>query len=446
MSAIAQVLLDRGHEVSGSDLRDSQTLTRLRSLGARIGVGHQADLCLGADTLIVSDAIPTTNPELSYARDHSIPILTRAQALACLLEGKRTIAIAGTHGKTTTTGMVSTILESGGLEPLTLIGGELGPEGSTARLGRGTWAVAEACEAFNAFLSLRPQVAVITNVEPDHLDFHKTFANLLRSFRAFVGSVSSDGLVIGCTDSPPVVDLLSQCRARHVSYGLKGGDYTARDLSFSSEGAGYTLMVRGRDEGRVSLAVTGEHNVANSLAALAVAEHTGLGREAAIRGVAGFRGVRRRFDLLGEERGVRVYDDYAHHPTEVRVTLKAARQSLAPRRLILVFQPHLYSRTRLFLKEFAEVLAEPDLLLLTDIYAARERPLEGFTGKALYDAAKAARRTLPTEYHAAPEAVPASLKPRLQAGDVVIVMGAGDIRRVGEALVEMLRRSGSAEG
>jgi UDP-N-acetylmuramate--alanine ligase len=444
MSALAEVLLSRGCPVSGSDLRDSETVRALRAHGAQVTVGHQQRLSDDVAVVVVSDAIGSTNPELQWARARNLRVLSRADALDQVLSDRKSIAVTGTHGKTTTTGMVSQVLEGCGFDPLTLVGGGIGPKGTTARLGQGEWAVAEACEAFNAFLHLHPRVAVVTNIDADHLDYHGTFDNLLNSFREFIRSLPSDGCLIACQDDPYVRQLTAQSPAPVIGYGLGQGDLRAVGLEHTEAGSSYELIRRGSSFGRVRLSVLGEHNVLNSLAALAVAEHLGINPADAVAALHDFTGVKRRFDPLGCHRGVLVVDDYAHHPREVAATLKAAREGVSSRRLLLVFQPHLYSRTRHFLREFAETLQEPDVLYLTDIFAAREKPDGITTGRTLLLAAEETRQGKPTFYVPKLADLPELLEREAKEGDLVIVMGAGDIREVGEELVSRLSASSGA--
>lgn len=438
MSGLAQILLGQGAAVSGSDLADSLVTRRLRALGARVYVGHDAAHIdrEAPDEVITSSAVPPANPEVEAARARGIPVVHRGELLARLMDERVGIAVAGTHGKTTTTSMIALILEWAGLDPTIAIGGELHDIGGNAKLGRGPHFVAEADESDRSFLYLRPRIAVVTNIEADHLETYRTTRDIVDAFGQFVSQVPSDGLVVLGADNPNAAGL-APLSCAHVTYALHGpADYTVDHVRLAGMDSRARVLWRGTPLGELELHVPGLHNIANALAAVAVGRHLGVAFPALAAALAGFRGARRRFDILGEERGILVIDDYAHHPTEVRATLAAARQ--LERRVVAVFQPHRYTRTRDLGQELAQSFGDADLLVLTDIYAALEEPLPGVSIDGLHEAA---RRAAGDKVHLVrdKEAVPGFLLGCVWPGDVVITMGAGDVRRVGEQLLALLR-------
>lgn len=440
MSGIARLLLAAGVRVSGSDLKDSPGLAALREAGATVFVGHRAEQVGRPDVVVASSAIPPNNPELRAAREAGVPVWSRAQVLAGLMRGRRGVAVAGTHGKTTTTSMVSVMLSRLGLDPTFVIGGDLNESGSGAWSGSGELFVAEADESDGSFLLLEPEVAVVTNVEEDHLDHYGGRAEIERAFAAFA---SRARVVVACWDDPGARRALEGLRLPLVRYG-RGPDADVRVLEEElrrGRGSRSLVDVGGR---RVwlELAVPGAHNVLNGAAALAVASVLELDPEAAAGALASFTGVRRRFERKGEADGVVLVDDYAHHPTEVAATLKVAREA-TPRRVVAVFQPHRYTRTRAMWRELGRSLREADLVVLTDVYGAGERPIPGVTGKlvaeALAEEAPGRRVVyLPHRADLAP-----FLAREVRPGDLVLTIGAGDITMVGQELLGLLReRSG----
>ncbi|HLT57525.1 MAG TPA: UDP-N-acetylmuramate--L-alanine ligase [Limnochordales bacterium] len=438
MSGLAQILLAQGVAVSGSDLSASAATRRLRALGARVYIGHRASHVHqeAPDTVVISSAVPPGNPELVAARERRIPVVTRGELLARLMEERVGIAVAGTHGKTTTTSMIALSLERAGLDPTIAIGGELHDIGSNAKLGHGPYFVAEADESDRSFLHLRPRIAVVTNIEADHLENYGSTADIVQAFRQFVGQVPADGLVVLGIDNAHAAGL-APLPCRHVTYALeRPADYTVRDVRLAGMGSRSVVLERGTPLGELELRVPGLHNIANALAAVAVGRHLGIEFPALARALAGFRGAKRRFEILGEERGILVIDDYAHHPTEIRATLAAARPLY--RRVVAVFQPHRYTRTQYFWRELAESFGDADCLVLTDIYAALEQPIPGVTIERMYAAARAAGGD---KVHLVrdKEAIPGYLLALTRPGDVVITLGAGDVRRVGEQFLALLR-------
>jgi UDP-N-acetylmuramate--alanine ligase len=421
-------------------VRESDTLAALRAAGTRIGLPHHPDHLGDATHVVYTAAVREDNPELTEARRRGLPCITRAEMLGRVMQGKRGLAIAGTHGKTTTTGMSAAIFLAAEADPSILIGGDWSPIAGNARRGGGPHFLTEACEAFNSFLELHPFAALITNVEADHLDWHGSLEGVILAFQRFLGQVAPGGYVLGNIDSPPVRSLLANSGRRAVSFGMSAdADYRPLDLLLDRPRPEFQLSRRGERLGEIELGVPGEHNVLNAVAAAALALEEGLPFAAVQEGLASFQGVGRRFEVLGEARGVLVIDDYAHHPTEVAATLNAARRALN-RRVVAVFQPHLYSRTKLLLNDFAGSFGDADEVIITDIYAAREDPLPGVTGEAL--ARRIRERSPGAVVRFAPdrEALVQQLAAGARSGDVVLTLGAGDIRETGEQLVRLLHR------
>jgi UDP-N-acetylmuramate--alanine ligase len=439
MSAIARIMLARGVPVSGSDARPSAMLTALAGLGADVHVGHDASNLGGADTLVVSTAIRPDNPELAEARRRGLRVLHRAAALASVMAGKRGVAVAGTHGKTTTTAMLTTILLTAGADPGYAIGGQLAETGLGSAWGSGDTFVAEADESDRSFLLLSPDAAIITNIEADHLDNYTGLAEIESTFAAFTALLPAGGLLVLCADHPGTRALAAAVAGQPlhvVSYGeAPDADYLITDVQPQGMGIGFTVTPRGGARQRVKLAVPGRHNVLNATAALAAAAELGVPGPQAAAGLAAYRGALRRLEVKGEAAGVRVLDSYAHHPTELTADLRAARDIAGPGRVIAVFQPHLYSRTRIFAAEFGAALGLADLVFVLDVYAAREDPEPGVTGQLVTDAVPAGRARYLPDAGAVPQAVAAAARP----GDVVLTMGAGDVTNLGPLLVSALQ-------
>ncbi len=444
MSGMARVLARQGVTITGSDLRESATLESLRrESGIRAEAGHEAGHLNGATLVVASAAVKKNNPEMVAARAKGIPVISRAEMLGRLMARyRRSIAVSGTHGKTTTTGMTAMVLEAGGLDPTVLIGGDLPAYGGNARLGASDVFLAEACEAYDSFLDLVPQVAVITNIEADHLDYYGGLDNILRSFRKFLGQVTGTAILPAFDENArALAGSLRDARSGPalVTYAL-GGEATLRAEDVDAEGTGpsYAAVWRGEPLGRVTLGVPGIHNVANSLAAAAAGLTLGVPFAQIAEGLRAFVGTGRRFERLGETLGgALVIDDYAHHPTEIRATLAAARLAHPGRRIVAVFQPHLPSRTRDFKTEFAESFGEADHVILTDIFLAREQPLEGVTGAGLAALTADRRGVAHVTYVADKAALPARLAEIIRPGDLVLTLGAGDIRAAGEGLLAL---------
>jgi UDP-N-acetylmuramate--alanine ligase len=438
MSGLARLLLAAGHRVTGSDRSESATLEALRALGAEVWAGHDGARLGRPDLVVASTAIRPTNPELVAARILDVPVLGRAQLLARLMAGKTGIAVAGTHGKTTTTGMVVAILEAAGLDPSYAVGGDFKASGVNAAARSGPHFVAEADESDGSFLELSPAVAVVTNVEADHLDHWGDLGAVRAAFRAFVGRLPAEGTAVLCADDPGALELAGSAPCPVVTYGFAAGAGLRGDvLAIDGRGARFAVAAAGEPLGEVTLVVPGRHNVANALGAIAAAQAAGAPFEAAVAGLAGFTGAARRFHLRAEAGGVTVVDDYAHHPTEVAASLAAARLG-GWKRLVAVFQPHLYSRTRLFAAELGRALAAADLVVVTDVYAAREDPEPGVDGALVAGAARHVRPDLDCVYEPARAALAARVATLVQPGDLVLTLGAGDITTLADELAPLL--------
>lgn len=436
MSGIAEILLSQGFVVSGSDLNRSEVTDHLATLGARICIGHDAQHVDNAEVVVYSSAVrPQENPETLFALERKIPIIRRAEMLSEVSRLKYCLAIAGTHGKTTTTSMCGIVMMKAGMDPTVIVGGRLkGLGGTNARLGQGDWIVLEADEYDRSFLQLLPTIAVITNVEADHLDIYSDLDDIKGAFIEFSNKVPFYGTAVVCLDDPGVRAILPSIKRVVVTYGMSAQcDVRAADISYNERSSTYTLVHKGSPLGEIELHVPGDHNVRNSLAACATALLCGVPFDVIRDGLAEFGGVFRRFEVKGEVGGILVVDDYAHHPTEIRSTLTAARRGWK-RRIVAVFQPHTYTRTRDFYAEFATSFDEADVLILTDVYPAREEPIPGVNGKLIADAARdAGHRNV--HYVEAPADIPALLKTLVLEGDMVLTMGAGDIWKVGSALL-----------
>ena len=439
MCGIAEVLLNLGYTVSGSDIAASPVTERLQSLGAVVHQGHEAKNIEGADALVISSAVHEDNPEVAAARAAHIPVVPRAVMLAELMRLRRGIAIAGTHGKTTTTSLTTSLLAAGGLDPTYVIGGRLNSSGANARLGSGEYIVAEADESDASFLNLTPVIAAITNIDADHMDtYGHDFERLKKAFADFIGRLPFYGVAVLCTDDANVRSILPMISKRVVAYGLNDeADVRAVDIRAQGTRMAYTVL---RDNHRplpVVLNLPGVHNVVNSLAAIAVATLVGVPDEAIVKALAEFRGVGRRFSQYGEiacEGGTfALVDDYGHHPHEMAATIAAARGAWPDRRLVLAFQPHRYTRTRDCFEEFVKVLSSVDVLVLADIYPAGEEPIEGISGRTLAQAVGEKSAHQPVFCPQVAD-MPQTLRGVIKAGDVVLTMGAGSVGRVAPAL------------
>ncbi len=442
MSGIAEILLDQGFTVSGSDRARSKETERLEQLGATVFEGHRADnIADDVDTLVYSSAVPPENPELAEAQRRKIPIVRRAEMLAEVMRLKYGIGIAGTHGKTTTTSMVSLVLMEGGLDPTVIVGGKLsGLGGTNARLGKGEFIVVEADEFDRSFLSITPTIAVLTTLETDHLDCYRDLEDIKGAFIQFANKVPFYGFIVLSLDEPALQDIMPHMNKKKIiTYGLNPqADVQAVDVRHKENSTTYTLVRNSEELGQITLQVPGTHNVQNSLGALAVGLHLGVSFAKVKAGIERFSGVYRRWEKKGEAKGITVYDDYAHHPTECRATLTGVKAGWR-RRIVCVFQPHLYSRTRDFYEDFGKSFLLSDVLVVTDVYPAREEPIQGVTGELIVNAAKQFGHK-DANYLPDKKNVPTFLFKIAKSGDIVITMGAGDIWKYGEEFVAQLNR------
>ena len=437
MSGIAELLLNLGHRVSGTDLKESDLTRRLQAFGGKILIGHAAEnLPADVDVVVVSSAVKRNNPEWIEARRRSVPVIPRAEMLAELMRLKEGIAIAGSHGKTTTTSMVATVLSQAGLDPTVVVGGKLNALGSNAFLGKGDAIVVEADESDGSFLRLTPTIAVVTNIDPEHLDHYGTFEKLHAAFVDFVNKVPFYGLAVLCLDHPAVQGMLPNLEKRSVTYGVSlQAEYRADNVTLEGFSAAFDAYRRGQRLGRVKLKMVGRHNVQNALAAIAVADEIGIAFEQTQAALESFSGVQRRFTVRGEAKGITVVDDYGHHPAEIMATLRGAREAFG-RRLVVAFQPHRYSRTRDLMQEFATAFNDADAVALTDVYAAGEEPIPGADARTLCEAIRACG-------HRSVEYVPRKELARAvvgmaQEGDLVLTLGAGDITNASAEILSLL--------
>jgi UDP-N-acetylmuramate--alanine ligase len=444
MSGIAEVLLNLGYKVSGSDLRTSEITERLETLGGEIFLGHAREHVVNADVVVISSAVHDDNPEVVEAHERLIPVIPRAEMLAELMRMKYGIAVAGTHGKTTTTSMVATLLSKGGIDPTIVIGGRLNSLGTNARLGQGQFLVAEADESDGSFLLLSPTIAVVTNIDADHLDFYSGIEEIKDTFVEFINKIPFYGLAVLCLDNGNVADVLPRVKKRFTSYGLSTqADYRATDVRLSGFTTSFVAHHKGVRLGEITFAMPGAHNVLNALASIAVAMELNIPFDTIRDGFAAFGGVGRRFQMKGGANGIMVVDDYGHHPTEIRATLAAAKAGWADRRLVVAFQPHRYTRTKELFEEFVKAFHDADVLILTDIYAAGEEPIEGVSAEAL---AGRIRRHGQRDVTWIPERekLYEHLERVLKPGDILLTLGAGNIWQVGETMLERLSASGEA--
>ena len=435
MSGIAEVLLNLGYQISGSDLKETEITRRLQSLGGKIAYGHKSEHIQGAEVIVTSSAVRPDNPEVLAARAALLPVIPRAEMLAELMRLKYGVAIAGSHGKTTTTSMVANVLAYGGLDPTVVIGGRLDKWGSNARLGQGTFLVAEADESDGSFLHLSPSIAIVTNIDLEHLDFYKNLEHIQNTFLDFLSRLPFYGLAIICLDDPHLPALIPKLKKRYRTYGLTAqADIQARDVIQNGLSTRYRLHSTGKDWGEVRFQLPGVHNVYNSLAAIAVGFELEIPFERIQEAFDCLEGVQRRFQIRGEYQGVTVLDDYGHHPTEIRVTLNAARGCWPERRIIVVFQPHRFSRTKALFEEFTTAFYQADILLLLPIYAASEDPIEGIDSEHLMEGIKGKGHREVRLFSNQSEVIP-SLKEILRPGDVLVTLGAGDVWKIGQDLV-----------
>jgi UDP-N-acetylmuramate--alanine ligase len=442
MSALARVLAQRGVPVSGSDMKESRYSRALRTLGVTIHIGHKTGQIGDADLVVYSTAIPQNNPEMVEARERGIEMWRRAQMLSYLAGSQKTIAIAGTHGKTSTSSMVTTMLRTMGEDPTFCVGGEIDGADTNAEHGSGDYYVVEADESDGSFLYLDPYIAVITNIEADHLDHYKGIDEIEMTFMAFMRSVSDKGCLIVCGDSQRLVELANSTGKRVVTYGTHSScDIRCSVLGREGMGTRFEVFIEGeRVSDEATISAPGEHMMLNACASLATAHCMGLDLSAAIAGLATFSGVRRRFDLVGEVQGVTVVDDYAHHPTEVAATINAAVSLSDFKRVIVLFQPHRYSRTQAFEREFGASFDKAYKVVLLDVYSASETPIPGVDGRTICDAILDHNQRAQVAYLPHRRDVIPYLASCIRAGDLVLTMGAGDVTAVGPELIKELEK------
>jgi len=442
MSGIAEVLLTLGYKVTGSDLHYSETVRRLEELGGRIFIGHHESNVGDAQVVVISSAVPATNPEVVAARAKVIPVIPRAEMLAELMRLKYGIAIAGAHGKTTATSMVAGVLAQAGLDPTIVIGGKVNALGSHARLGRGDLLVAEADESDGSFLRLSPAIVAVTNIDREHLDYYGTMERLQDSFLEFINRVPFYGLAVLCADDDRIRAMLPRVVKRYQTYGLQeragspAPDFRAGEVTLDKWESEFRAFYQGKSLGPFRLSTPGIHNVSNALVAIAVGMELDVPIDLIRKGLAAFTGVERRFHLRGEKSGIMVVDDYGHHPTEIRATLSAAKQGWG-RRLVVLFQPHRYTRTRDLVGEFAHAFDQAEAVFITEIYPAGEPEIPGVSGERLVEAVRASGHPSVT-WVDRKETLAERVLPSLKADDVVITLGAGDIWKTGLELLERL--------
>lgn len=453
MSGIAEVLHNLGYEVTGSDVKGSDTTNRLNSLGIKVYIGHRAENVDDAHVVVISSAVSKDNAEVVEAKRKSIPVIPRAEMLAELARMKYGILVAGAHGKTTTTSLIATVIASSGLDPTVVIGGKLRATGSNARLGQGDFLVAEADESDGSFLRLSPTIAVVTNIDREHMDFFKTMDSLRDAFLSFINKVPFYGVSIVCMENEELRKLLPYVHRRYITYGLSpDADVYAADIKKGFMTVSFDVVYKGENLGNFSLPVPGVHNILNSLAAIIAARElkieAGLIKEALKK----FSGIQRRFELKGEEKGIKVFDDYGHHPTEIKATINAAKDGLLARqavpilsgRLFVIFQPHRYTRTKDLMDEFTSCFSEADILCLTDIYPAGEKPIDGIDSNALLERIKKTGHK-DVAYFPGREKLMENLLMRLKSGDVVFTLGAGDVWKLGEETLKRIKDRGDGK-
>lgn len=449
MSGIAEVLHNLGYEVTGSDLKESDTIARLRSLGIKVFVGHRPENINDAHVVVISSAVSRENLEVLAARDKSIPVIPRAEMLAELGRLKYGILVAGAHGKTTTTSLISTILAHAGLDPTVVIGGKLMATGSNARLGRGDFIIAEADESDGSFLKLSPTIAVVTNIDREHMEFFRSMDTLKNAFVSFINKVPFYGLSILCVESESIREILPEIHRRYMIYGFSpDADICATNVEKGALSISFDVMYREHPMGRFSVPMPGMHSVLNSLASIAVGMELKLDMQNIKDALKGFKGIQRRFEFKGEGGGIKFFDDYGHHPAEIRATLKAAKESLISSdaregRLVVLFQPHRYTRTRDLLDEFGSSFSDSDVLCVMDIYPAGEKPIDSVSSAAILKAVKENGHRDATHISDKDVLIETLVK-KLRPNDMFFTIGAGDVWKVGEELLKRIKGDGEA--
>jgi UDP-N-acetylmuramate--alanine ligase len=442
MSGIAEVLVNLGYEVTGSDLKASDTTRRLENMGIKIYIGHGEENINGAHVVVISSAVPPLNPEVVAAKRQSVPVIPRAEMLAELARLKYGILVAGAHGKTTTTSLISTVLGHGGFDPTIIIGGKLKGIGSNAKLGRGDFLVAEADESDGSFLKLSPTIAVVTNIDREHMDFFRDMKALKDAFLSFINKIPFYGVSLICAENRILKELVPDIHRRYLTYGFSGSsDIHARNIENGFMSTNFDVVYRRTSLGRFSLPLPGLHNVLNALACIGVAAELKIEPGKIREALGSFSGIQRRFEFKGEAKGIKIYDDYGHHPTEIRATISAAHENLKYHgdraRLFVIFQPHRYTRTADLMEEFPAVFEGSDQLILLDIYPAGENPIEGVSSGILYEKIRD-RGEVKVVYHNDKEKALGYALSQMKGGDILLTLGAGDVWKLGEKALEML--------
>lgn len=433
MSGIAEVLINLGYNVSGSDLQKSEVTKHLKACGAKVYIGHKKENVKSAHVVVTSTAVKHDNPEVQIAEEKNIPVIPRIEMLAELARLKYTIAIAGTHGKTTTTSLAALVLEKGGIDPTIVIGGRLKNLKSGAKLGKGEYLVAEADESDGSFLKLNPAITVVTNIDNDHLDYYGTLKNIKNAFIDYINRIPFYGCAIICTDSANIKSIMPHIKRRYYTYGIKGNpDFTAVNIKHSNKGFSFTAKYRGKKLGEVALGMSGEHNILNTLAAIAIGLELDIPFAKIVSALNDFAGVGRRMEIKGEKKGVLVIDDYGHHPTEIRATIQAVKSSWPDRRLIVLFQPHRFSRTAHLYSEFGTSFKAADKVKLLEIYPAGEKPIPGVTSQLIYKTIKNCSKNV--DHYADTEILIKQLKPN----DIVLTLGAGNVCKIGDEILKKI--------
>ncbi len=442
MSGLASILLDSGYKVSGSDIASSKITSRLADKGAIIFKGHNENNVENADLVVISSAIHESNPEIKGAKNRKITMIKRAEMLARIMDNKYGIAVAGTHGKSTTASMISLLLEKGGFDPTVVVGGELNNFKNNAKLGKGNHIVVEADESDGSFLELHPRMAVITNIEDDHLEHYGNMENILKDFKKFIDRVPNNGRVILCKDCDNIKGLAKKCERDFISYGIfTEADLMAKDIELDKLNSKSKIYWHGERIGELYLKVAGYHNILNALAAIAVARELGINFMEIIKILETFQGVHRRMEIIANlDDKILILDDYAHHPTEIKATLSALKSGWQDRRIIAVFQPHRYSRTKLLAEKFGKAFFDADCVIINDIYSANELPITGISGETIFkEVNKSDCRNV--KYLPSKEEILSYLSEIVRPGDIIITMGAGDIWTVGQELAEQLNKT-----
>ena len=443
MSGIAELLINLGYKVSGSDVKSSGITRRLKKLGGSIFKGHRKNQISGADVVVVSSAIDEKNPGVTAAREMSIPVIPRAEMLAELMRLKYSVAVAGAHGKTSTTSIISSVLEKGGLDPTVVIGGKLKSIGSNALLGHGDFIVAEADESDGSFLKMSPTIAVVTNIDREHLDFYKDLDDIKNAFLSFIDRVPFYGLAVLCLDNEPIQKLIPEIRKRFTTYGMSTqADFQANNVEFEGLKSRFSIRHNGKPLGDITLNLPGIHNVYNSMASIAVGIELDIDFEIIKNALETVEGVQRRLEIKGEIDGITVVDDYGHHPTEIKVTLQAAKESWPDRRKVVVFQPHRYTRTKALFDDFTRAFYQSDVLVVLPVYAAGEKKIEGVESDLMCEEIRAHGHRKVTCKKSIKGAV-SHLKNVLKPGDILLTLGAGDVWKVGEEILKSVPLCGT---